>query len=82
MVQVKQECPVLRRYSSVWPIHALVGIQGEEVRKCEQDFRRINGSTATLPDFYSSILEEADCASHTDFDLDRHGSLGAHGALR
>lgn len=58
-MQVNLECPILRRYDSSWPIDAILGVQSEEVRQRENDFRRLNGSMATLPDFHSHLLEEA-----------------------
>ncbi|KAH6867820.1 hypothetical protein BKA70DRAFT_1452546 [Coprinopsis sp. MPI-PUGE-AT-0042] len=60
---VRQDCPILHRYNSSWPIHALVGLHRDEVQQQEQEFKSRNGSTATLPDFHSLLLEEVTEAS-------------------
>ncbi|KAH6913699.1 hypothetical protein BKA70DRAFT_1421963 [Coprinopsis sp. MPI-PUGE-AT-0042] len=64
---VGQDCPILCRYNSSWPIHALIGLHGDEVKHWEQEFKRRNASTATLPDFHSHLLEELADAPSTAF---------------
>jgi hypothetical protein len=51
---------VLSRYSSLWPVQALVDIHQDEVREREKEFRERNESNTTLPDFQSALFEEVE----------------------
>ncbi|KAH6906982.1 hypothetical protein BKA70DRAFT_1428494 [Coprinopsis sp. MPI-PUGE-AT-0042] len=55
---VERDCPVVRRYESSWPTEALISIHQAEVWDREQEFREKNGSSATLPDYHTALIDE------------------------